>query len=88
MKRTSEVCNEIWRLDLKIWSYFYPEVKVEVEQPQESVVELWLHNDIVHILCDVSIDHENAEEEIISMLEESDYADAILKHCISMDKIL
>lgn len=88
MERTSQLCKEIWRLDEKIWKHFYPEDKEEVEPPQEHVVELWLHQDIVYILCDESIDPNSATKDIVAILERSIYAEAILKHCISIEEII
>lgn len=64
-------------LDRAIWQkYRNPS---DVEEIPKQLASVWLHNDIVSILFDEEIDAEQRLQEIITIINESDYGSEILK---------
>lgn len=86
IKRTKELCDELWRLDTTIWKHFYPDDKKIYDRPNDCVLEMWLQEDIAHILRDDNVSDFEAEKWIRDFINQSAFAEDILKHCISIDK--
>lgn len=86
IKRTKEFFDELWRLDTTIWKHFYPNDKKTYERPKDTALEIWLQEDIAHILREDNIDDFKAEEWIRELINSSPMAKSILEHCISIDK--
>ena len=74
-------------LDDKIWEKFYPDSELDTKGRAYGNAHLWLKNDIRAILVDSSINSSKAEKEIFKMINESSYAEEILRKYISLDDI-
>lgn len=75
-------------LDEKIWKKYYPNDNIEESKPELHVANIWLRNDIVHILVDENIDTIEAQKDILSIIEDTAYHKEILEKYILMDSIL
>lgn len=85
-ERERNIYNAISELDEIIWHQFYQDADGDYKAPELYVSDAWLKSDIVYVLSDEDNDFEAAECKIRKIIQNSPYADEIMK-ILDFDKI-
>ncbi len=85
--KSLKVQKEMKDLDIKIWNYFYPDSSDLQTEHDINLSGICLKEDIIQILSDEGIEYETAKSRIMSMIQDSECAEDILKKYIIWDNV-
>ena len=74
-------------LDVALWKKFYPDTKDD-SCPELHLADMWLRNDIVHILADEKFDVEETKDAIWNMIKNTKHHEKIFSTYIKEEDIM
>lgn len=81
-KHNTSVLQTIKELDQKIWKKYHPDYNGENE-PSLNEAPIWLKTDVTSVLMDFP----ESEDDVMSMIKETEYSNEIFKEYLDMDEV-